>query len=182
MTKMNFQFHATKNEIIELVKKSLVSYNLYMVCVQLFPDFEFEIITVDEFEEKKNIICDSRMIFLRLDKPELTQKEYFKFLEDNQNSLVFSIGKQTDYILEESTISTMAVDPETIKLWKKIINGYKKTLLKGAWVVHSINGNMGFYKNHRYSPLSQKAFQERCKIVQFEQLWSYYILDHEVPE
>lgn len=182
MTKINLQFHATREEIIEFIKTTVDEYNLFLITVELFPEFKFKMISTNDFMQELDIIRNSRMIFLRLDKPELTFTEYNKLLKENQNSLVFSLGKQTDTLLEEFSLSTMVTEPETLILWKKIINGFKRILMKGAWVVDSISGNMRFYKNHYYTPLSQRMFMEGLKIVQFQQSSCYYVLCHQAPD
>jgi len=179
VAKMNLQFHGTTDEIIELVRRLQVSYNLHMVTIKLFP-FEYKTISQDEFESKIEVIRDSKMIFLRLDKPDLTQTEYMKFLDDNNNSLVISLGKYREGLMEESSIGTIATDSNALVIWKKIINAYRRKLLKGAWIGHVMSDTKTFYKNHYYTPLAQEAFLGGYKIVQFESLPSFYILSYDI--
>lgn len=179
MAKINLQFHATQEEIIELIKRSLNSFNLYMISIKIFPTFQWELISINEFQDKLSIINESEMIFLRTSKPDVLPNEYMKFLNENKNSLVFSIGKQNDNILKESSIGTIAEDIETLKIWKRIINEFKKNMLRGAWVINPKNGTKGFYKNHYYTTMAQKAFKEGVRIEPIAG-WTLYYLTHEL--
>jgi hypothetical protein len=181
MAKLNLQFHATQQEIIELIKKSLNMFSLYMISIHLFPTFQQELISVNEFEDKLSMIKECEMIFLRTSKPGELQEDYMKFLDDNKNSLVFSIGEQNDKILKESSIGTIAEDVESLKVWKKIINEFKKNMLKGAWVVDLQNGSKEFYKNYFYTQLAKKEFENGVEILPIAG-WNKYVLSQEFKD
>lgn len=164
---MGFQFHATKSEIIEVVKKSQNLFDLYMFSIKLFPEFEYFLISKNEFAEKLSFLNDSDMIFLSVSKPDIIPKEYYDFVRSNKESLVFQFGKQNDNFLTESSIGTLADDNEALKKWKKIINDFKKTMLKGAWIYNDLTDTKAFYKNHYYTETAQKLYKEGAEIRQF---------------
>lgn len=180
MAGINLQFHATKEDIIELIKKTLIEFDLYMVAIKLFPEFKWELISIHEFDDKLNIINESRMVFLSVSKPEVIPNNYMEFLKQNNNSLVFDIGQLKDNILVESAIGTIAQDLETLKLWKKIVNRYKRTLLKGAWIINDESGIKEFSKNHYYTSKAQKEFKHGCRMVQFLESPILFNLSHDL--
>jgi hypothetical protein len=119
MANINFQFHATKSEIIEVVKKSQNLFDLYMFSIKLFPEFQYFLISKNEFEQKLSLINESDMIFLSVSKPDIMPNGYFDFVSSSKDSLVFSMGKQDDNFLAESSIGTLADDKEALKNGKK---------------------------------------------------------------
>ncbi|MDD2377027.1 MAG: hypothetical protein PHD15_05725 [Clostridia bacterium] len=180
MSSINLQFHATKDEMIELIKKTLVEFELYMVAIKLSPKFHGELISIDEFEDKLNIINECDMVFFSISRPNEIPNKYIKFLDNNKNSLVFHIGEKKNNILVESDIGTITQDIEILKLWKKIINKYKKTLLKGAWVINTKIGRKDFDKNHYYTAKAQKAFQDGLQMVQFLESGIFFNLSNDL--
>ena len=181
MGEINLQFHAKREEIIDLIKKSMISFDLNMIAVKIYPSFEREIISLVEFSNKVRFIDECKMIFLCKSVPNELPIDYMRFLDENKDCLVFSIGEQSDSVLKESAISTITEDAEILKLWKKIINNFKKNMLKGAWVINPQNSAKEFYKNHYYTLLAQKAFQDGCKLAPSTG-WTEYYLSHEYEE
>ncbi|CEG27196.1 hypothetical protein [Bacillus sp. B-jedd] len=181
MANIIFQFHATKSEIIEVVKNSQNLFDLYMFSAKLFPEFEYLLISKNEFEEKLSFINDSNMIFLLVSKPQdIMPNDYLDFVRINKNCLVFQLGRQNEKFLTESSIGTLADDKEALKVWQKVIKDYKKTMLKGAWIYNEMTELKVFNKNHYYSETAQKLYKEGAEIRQFVGGSNLYYLNQDL--
>ncbi len=179
MGRINLQFHGTKKEIIEYAKECLMLYDLFMVCIQLIPEYVCEIVNKNELNDKKKALDNSQIICLFRFKPNTTPKKYLDFINMNSDLLIFSIGQQDETIIKESMISTTTTDDVTFKKWKCIVNDFKKNMLKGAWVVNPQNGAKKYCENHRYTYSAKKAFEDGIKIGAFAG-WCLYILQEDV--
>lgn len=177
MSNLNLQFHATKQELIAATKEWVKSNNLFMVCIQLSPLFTCELVGRDKFDEKKKVIENSDIISLYRFEPDVTSKSYLEFVKSNENGLIITMGKQEEDTLKESIISTSATDECTSRLWRKVVNNFKKEMLKGAWVVNPHNGAKEFYKNHYYTISAKKAYDKGAKVVAFAG-WNTFLLDN----
>lgn len=177
MSKINFQFHALPDEIVDVIKKLVYKEKLFIVTIQLFPNFISELIKEEDLKEKLDIIKSSRMIVLYDYKPDVSIKDYDDFLNKNMDGLIFEIGLQKENTLKESRISTITFKSETLKLWKKAVKEFKSTLLKGSWVVNPNNGAKEYYRDHCYSVAAKKAFEEGMKIIPFAGCTHYILSD-----
>jgi hypothetical protein len=175
MAKINFQFHATSDEILNFIKACTIEYNLYVAILQSFPTFRVTLPNpIDEVIDnidgsKKNYI------YLYTYIPDLEAKNQWEFLDKNPDGLYITIGKDYDNQLEQSSIGSIVLDDETQKLWKKIIMKFKSNTSTGAWVVNPEYDAKGYYKHHRYTAGAKKAYLEGVRILPFAG-WNYYIL------
>ncbi|MBQ9994531.1 MAG: hypothetical protein IJP17_07455, partial [Clostridia bacterium] len=131
MKTMSLQFHATTQDIYEFIIKVLKNNN-YKICgVKYLPQFtvetELDVILTLDLKRYDCIVISNRAISCA--------NNTYEFMKLQNNNLVIDIGTDDNRILKESAISVFSeqeIDPD----WKKIINAYKKCLLKGAWVVN----------------------------------------------
>lgn len=157
MAKINFQFHALKEETCNYLLAIIQEYNLISALVEIFPQFKYEICS------PKNISFDAVMNtheLLLFQKPPIENATYYvDFLRDNIGFLSIMLGKQEDAkcMLGESKISGEAM--QSLSLWKKIITTYKKRMIKGAYVV-SKDGHTAYYKNHYYTLAAQDLYNQ----------------------
>lgn len=179
MAKTNFQFHAMEDEIIQVIKDSIIRYDLFLISIQLFPDFSCELINKTAFDEKINVLKNSRMIMLYNYKPDVSQNSFNKFIKTNKECLIFEIGGLKEDSLKESSISTITDNSETMKMWKTIIKEFKRGMLKGAWVINPMNGVKGYDKNHYYTVSAKKAYEEGIKIIPFVG-WNQYVFNDSI--
>ncbi len=173
MSKINFQFHATTKDISEFVFNTLNNQQ-YIACgVILFPSFELENISVDS-----NITDFNRYDMIVISKEKIFFCDNFReFISKQDNNLGITIGHEEENKLTESSMwvySNTLID----QAWKRIINKYKKSMLKGAWVVNPITKKKSFYKNHRYTIGAKEAY-EKGIIIKPLAGWNQYILKTE---
>lgn len=179
MGKLNFQFHAIDNEIIQVIKNALFQYNLFLISVKVFPEFSCKLISKDIFEEEIDTLKNSRMLLLCNYKPEVVQNEYNQFMKANADCLIFEIGGYKNDSLKESRISTVTKNVEVEKIWKNVIKEFKSSMLKGAWVINPMNEAKEYYKNHYYTAAAKRAFLEGIKIIPLVG-WNQYVLEEKI--
>ncbi len=162
VSKINFQFHATTKDISEFVFNTLYNQQ-YIACgVILFP-FELENISIDS-----NITDFNRYDMIMISKEKIVFCDnYREFINKQDNNLGITIGHEEEDKLKESS---MWVYSDTLidQAWKRIINKYKKSLLKGAWVVNPVTKKKSFNKNHRYTVSAKHAYEngiQMCPIA-----------------
>lgn len=179
MGKINLEFHSIGDEIINVIKNSVLQYDLYVVSIQLFPKFTCELIRKEDINEKNKVISNSIMIVLYNYEPNLFIEDYNVFLDENTDGIIFELGVLDDEKLKESRISSITENKDTLKIWKDIVKRFKNTMLKGAWVINPNNGAKEYYKNHCYTLLAKELFQKGVKIMPYAG-WNEYILNEEI--
>ncbi len=173
MSKLSLQFHATIKDIYEFVN-NLLQHDTYKACgVILNPGFKLENITTDssinDYKRYDMIVVSRRKI--------ISCNNYKEFIRKQDNNLGITVGDNGGDGLKESTIwinSENEVDED----WKRIINSYKKSLLKGAWVINPNTNSKAYYKNHKYTVNAKLAYENGMKICPIAG-WSMYELTNE---
>lgn len=156
MPQTGFQFHARRNEICEFVFETATKNNLYIVGAEWFPDFKYDVISdVNQLINNTQI----REIVLSRVSPDTSLRSEYDFSIKNKGNLIIMPGQEANGIIKESNIGCIS-DENIDKLWIKIINGYKRKMLKGAWGVDPVYGARYFYKNHYYTQAAKEAYQE----------------------
>lgn len=176
MSKSGIAFHATKDELINIIDKCIYKYNLYIVCIKIFPEFECEMVRKEEFKEKFNSTKNIKFISLYNYEPNVSVKEYNDFLDTNKDGLLCYVGEQKIDSLKESYISTITDDVYTLKIWKSIIRSIKRSMIKGAWVANPYNSARKYHKDINYTVGAKKLFEEGVKILPVAG-WNFYILE-----
>jgi hypothetical protein len=181
MAKIGTQFHAAPDEIINFIKECMKEYNFYVVIIQSFPQFAVQL--TNPFDEVLNNIPTRKTfkVAFYTYKPDLEADNQMDFLEKNPNGLHFYLGKYYENQLLESSIGSIVIDADTLKIWKKIIRKFKTNTFTGAWVVNPENGAKGYYKHHRYTLEAKKLYLEGVKILPFAG-WDYFILSESLED
>jgi hypothetical protein len=174
MSNINIGFHATISEISQKIISVMFQYKLTAVVVRLWPEFEFEIIDNMTFEVDE-YLNSARIIFLCKEVPSHLSKNYHEFLSQNAENLVIQIGEWTKESIKESTIGTRATDSENIRLWKKIIDIFKKDMYKGVWVIDPWSGAKKYYKNHYFTTGAKNAYEKGIKMKAFAGISEYQL-------
>jgi len=162
MAKISFQFHATREETSTFISDKIKENKLMVVSLHTFPFFEYKVIDSSSISDDQ--ICGSEMILLYMNQHINKASNYIEFLRNNSGFLCIRLGAQDDKILRESFISGTA-DNEDLKLWRIIINQYKKTMHKGAWIIGGYNKKKKYYKDHRYTDMAKKMYENGITIM-----------------
>lgn len=177
MSKIGMNFHTTQLEVFELIKKVMSEFDLTVITIKLFPNFERELISFEEIDEKKDHIFTSEMIVFCKKKPMEISTNYAVFLEQTKGNLVLQIGEQTEEFIKESTMGTIVEDSEMLKLWKKVIIKLKKEMKNGVWVLNPHKGVGRFYKDHYYTKGAKVAYLNGCRIKPIAGWLEYHLTD-----
>ena len=96
---------------------------------------------------------------------------------DEANLLCVHIGNCDTESICESVISINGTG-EDFEYWKKWISKFKRTLLKGAYVVNPYRNSKTFYKNIYYTTGAKQAFDKGMSMKPVAG-WNYYLLEQE---
>lgn len=162
MAKINFQFHATREETSIFICDKVKENKLKVVILQTIPNFEYKVI--DSLSISEGIICDAEMVLLYINQSIKKESNYIDFLKENSGFLFIRLGKQDNQILRESTISGTA-ENENLKLWRSIITQYKKSMHKGAWIIGGYSEVKKYYKDHRYTQGAKRMYENGVAIM-----------------
>lgn len=176
MGKINFQFHALKEETSSYLFDTIQKYRLTFALVKTFPQFEYEISSPKHISF--DAIMDTPELLLFQKQPIEGATSYIDFLQDNIGFLSIMLGKQENTIcmLGESKISGEASD-QSLSLWKKIIANYKKHMVKGAYVVSNDGNTECYYKNHYYTLAAQGLYYQGWTICPIAGNCAYKLAD-----
>lgn len=155
MSQTGLQLHARRREMFEFAFEMAEKNHLYIIGVEWFPEFKYNIICdIDQAVDNIKI----RKIILSRDILDAAASDY-DFSVQNKGNLSIRLGQEVDGTIMESDIGC-AADGVIDKLWMKMINGYKRKMLKGAWGVNPVSGARCFYKNHYYTDAARKAYKD----------------------
>ncbi len=159
MSKTNLQFHAMPEDICKFIN-TLLQDKQYTACgVFLFPDFAAKSITdeltIDDIAKYDMVVILTQEIQY--------SDNYRDFIRCQDNNLGITIGHEADGKLEESSMWVFA-EHEIVQVWKTIIGRFKRSLLKGAWVVNPTSGDRGFYKDIRFTVNAKRAYENGMEI------------------
>lgn len=157
MKKINIQFHATHEDILELI---LGINERYIVSkVTLFPDFELievgRAAKVVELEDADMIVISKSNL--------QSSEDYNSFIKMQDNNLVIRLGKEHDNKLYESSMFVWT-EKELDNDFVKIIKSFKKQMRRGAWVLNPNSGVKKYYNNLLYTDRARQAYEKGVTI------------------
>lgn len=170
MQKINFQFHATCQEILIYFRNVSQEENLHMYLLRFTPYYYiYEVSPGDvvDYRAWREAILSKEQRYLK------SYNEYITYSREKHGDLEILIGKETDDELVESAIGVVSKDPVN-PTWKRIIRRFRSSLIKGAFVV-SPNNSKQFYPNHWYTKGAQDAYEKGTKIRPIAG-WNWYEL------
>lgn len=173
MKTINMQFHATIEDIHKFIL-SVIENDNYRICgIKYFPNF-----TIENVEENMDVADIKKYNYIVISKNIIpSAKNNYDFMKMQNNNLVIDIGTNDNGEIKESAISVFS-ETEIDSDWKRVINNYKKSLLKGAWVVNPNTNAKAYYKNHKYTANAKKAYESGVKICPVAG-WNIYELTNE---
>lgn len=172
MKKLNFQFHARYFEITQFLQSVIEENAIKVYGINLFPYCRKDILRHIGIHHSKMV----RYRFIMLSKHHIeigASEEYNQFISESRGNLFITIGEDNGTELFESAM-WVTCDDKIGKLWIKIINQFKRPLLKGAFVT-SPNGLSQYYPNHRYSQGAKQAY-DNAVIIRARAGWNHFEL------
>lgn len=163
MKKTSLQFHAKHDEIAVFLRHIVMLNALYAYGIVLFPYKRVEIT-----EE----ICDGRCKLAQYQFVVLSQKsigvatseQWYQFCMMHRGALFIDIGKDSDTELVESVMGVSS-DEEISRIWVRIIERFRKRLLRGTFVKSMRSDVEARYDPHRrYSEGARQAYDDGVTI------------------
>lgn len=167
MRKIGVQFHVTIQEIVSFLNEIVRGNALKCYGYNFFSEPKVMEITTFSQEEIKKY---DEVRISRTGK-DLSNSE--EGLGSRDGDLVIHLGKDDGQELVESAMGVVT-EAEIDLLWEKIINRFKRKLLKGAYVV-TPSGMKKYYPNLRYSVGAKEAY-EKGVIIKPIAGWNHYEL------
>lgn len=170
------QFHATLEDIHEFILSVIENHNYEICGVIYFPYYTIEnVVGYIDITDIENIKKYDYIVISKNDIPRANDN--WNFMKLQNNNLFIDIGKNDNGEIKESAISVFS-ETEIDSDWKRIINKYKRSLLKGAWVVDPDTNKKAYYKNHKYTANAKLAYENGVKIHPIGG-WNIYELTNE---
>lgn len=167
------QFHATIEDIHEFIL-SVIGNHSYRVCGVAYSPYY----TIEDIEGNIDIKDIKKYDYIVISKDSIPRADNnYNFMKLQNNNLFIDIGKNNNKEIKESAISVFS-ETEIDSDWKRIINKYKKSMLKGAWVVNPDTNKKTYYKNHKYTVNAKLAYENGVKICPIGG-WNIYELTNE---
>ena len=173
MRSISIGFHATPEEVCSFVYKVVEQNDLIIIASKISPRFEFRVIDQTNYIENCAFISNSRFIFLSTEIIQGLSNDYNTFLAQNADNLIIQIGESTNKFIRESTIGTRCQDPNKLKMWKDIINQFKKQMHQGVWAINPNNQARCLCKNNYYSGEALLAYRNGVVMKAFAG-WNEY--------
>lgn len=162
--RINFQFHATPVELVDLARAWRDAYGLHLVAEHFFPDWR--VWSLDQPGERAAQHGEIDRMALRHQAFDLTATTDRVFAQGNPGSLFITVGTLTSDELAESSIGGYASDPAEIELWRRLIRKLRTDLHKGATVHNWVAS--GHLPSHRHTTGAHQLAEQGVRIVQFK--------------
>lgn len=162
MADIIIQFHATTDEIEDLVTHAVRTESLFVTARWHWP---FRAILISEStvsEALRDPTMDDFVFTTR--EPALRGKTSLKFLDDNPGALLLDIGRLTEGGLKESCLSSKAATEQDIVIWRRIARQLRKQTMAGVTGFDPISGASSFYRAHRYTEGAKKLSNQGIRI------------------
>ena len=166
MKSIGIQFHATSEEIAQIITNAIDKFSLF-----------FEGVIINPFSIKKIILKDMINIFHEIE-PELHLKIYLslnpintnckdesEFIKNNFSLISFEIGRQLNGFLEESFFSTIPKDEHTLRTAELIAKDIKKKTKAGVTAINPNTGAKAYIRTNRYTQGAVDLAKQGVKMI-----------------
>ncbi|GAA2121171.1 hypothetical protein [Streptomyces synnematoformans] len=177
MTRVVFQFHADRDELVALAGEWAARLGLYMAWERFFPDYRVQAVTPDELVGvREHQLSEISRISLSLCQLELDADSSLGHVKCNPGILTILLGEQSDSFIGESFLAAVAESEEQLKVWRKVRGFALKSTCKGAWIVNGMTGVRQRSDSHRYTPKVREMAGSGVRVVGPSE-WIEYFLD-----
>lgn len=155
LTKTNFQFYATHDEIIYFIDEVISTSDVHVYLMRVSP--EYRVLEV-KHNQRYELSQWTFAIFSECKREIKTNVEYSVYSKTIHGDLIMYIGDETESELSESSIGVVA-DHSINPTWIRFIGLLKKSCMKGAYLVTPQNIRQ-YYPNIKYSEGAQAAYRK----------------------
>jgi hypothetical protein len=176
-----FQFHVDPDEAWELACRWASEYGLSLAAEQYFPEYRVAAVTLDASE------CVGTDGLERIDRaalsrrpPDLEGTTTHEFVTRNEDCLYLSIGRYADGTLRESALSGDTDDPDTLRIWRRLIRRARSEMHKGAAARSPHSRSVQRLPNHRHTSGAHALAVRGVRMLAFAGT-TEYVFDDVVP-
>lgn len=173
MAKLSLQFHARRDEIADLVRKSVGELELWLAFETLTPAHSIVLIAQGQLPGKLQIPESASRIVLSIYPMDMDATGPFGLIGSNPAALSILMGRESGSALGESVLQAMTDDPKSLREWKKLRKLMTASFSKGAQVVNSATGARDRAGNHYFSPGARDLLASGVRMAGLTDLLSY---------
>ncbi|MET8063381.1 hypothetical protein [Micromonospora sp. NPDC005313] len=165
MTKLSMQFHATQAEVASWVAHWVEEFQLAIAVEVFIPGYRVRPCERDAALDAIRDLPDMSRLVLNLTPMDLAVDSSIRFLRANPDVLTVSLGAQSQDELRETVIGAMTDHRESLKTWRAIIAGAKKSMLKGSIVVNPVTGARQDARGHYYTAGAREMAKRGARLL-----------------
>lgn len=96
---------------------------------------------------------------------DLKAKSALEFVDRNPDALQIVVGREGSDELRESFPGAMSCDLQVMKEWRRLTDGARKSMRKGAWVLNSVNDDRVRDDGHLYTDGAKRLQDDGVPIL-----------------
>jgi hypothetical protein len=167
MAKLSLQFHASRDEVAQLVGQWVNELGLQLAHETLSPAYSAVAATAGPIPGSVD------RLVLSLHPIDLDGSGPFGLDETNPDSLTILLGRQTDTTLTLSILQAMTEDPDSLAAWRRIRKSLTTSFHKGVHVVNSMTGAKDSYSHHYFSPGAKQLYDHGVRMADLNDVLIY---------
>ncbi|MEU4242366.1 ribonuclease E inhibitor RraB [Actinoplanes sp. NPDC026619] len=151
MTGVALQFHATNSEVVAMATEWVREFSLHAGLGTYFAE---QAVAVQNGDFGKALAIVPAPDFLILGtQPLLLPKgaDLYRLKGMNHDYFVVQLGQRSDTDLRETFMAGVGSDPQTIKLWRRLVGRARRSMHSGAVVINPVMGRLGRLPSHRFT-------------------------------
>lgn len=145
MASLSIQFHATLDELVNLVETWMTDHSIHATAVEYRP---YAATPMTKTDVRTTMMRQQvRRLMFTEKPPDCGVSGNIELLDKNIGALLLEIGRLGPRGLDECRLSTM----QATATWKKIAGHLKRQTKSGVVGINENTGASGYYRNHRYT-------------------------------
>ncbi|MER5227895.1 hypothetical protein [Streptomyces flaveus] len=177
MTRIAFQFHADRRELVALAAQWATQLGLQMAWERFFPEYRVRAVVPSELGDLlENQLSEISRISLSLHPLELDVDSSLGYMKHNPGILTILLGKQEGGVIGESFLAAVTDSEEQLKAWKRVRSLAVKSTSKGAWILNRETGARQRSDSHRYTAKVREIADSGVRVIGPSE-WIEYRLD-----
>jgi len=162
------QFHAARDELIDLAAGWVGWHGCKVVVERFFPEYEPVAVPASlDLREAVAVLEPVRRICLgrpdlNLDGGFITTEE---FLTVNPDCLAIGLEPVTEDGLRETALATLTADEDVLEHWMRFVLELDESMHQGATVIDPVTGRQHYSPSHRHTPGAHALAADGVKML-----------------
>lgn len=164
--KTTLSFHATRQDVLELIAPWVSEFQLTLAFEQFFPRYQIASVDalaygVDGFDPVGSL----DRLSLHLGEVDPKVDSSVSFIDRNPDGLSIALGREDGRGLRVSRLGAGTDVEPAARIWKKLRDRARKSMGKGAWVLNLESGSRVRDDTHLYLPGARKLQEQGIPIL-----------------